>query len=210
MRADARGCGEGRSRISRGQKRGYEQLVIRLDTRPNRRLSVGPGAKRCQPVKESKKKRHRRMTLRMSGTKLKTRWGGGHHTGSIRRRDQSGLQVCKWAPAAGDNHLDVHGYIIGIYRILNGLLFISGLRGLMGRANRSSSFASSASVPFPVVPGAMPPPTSASREATPPPPESETAEPPTLVAGGETEVTRGCVRGTCALFAAGRRLVTSP
>jgi hypothetical protein len=53
--------------------------------------------------------------------------------------------------------------------MLNGLFFISGLRGLIGRANKPSSFSSSRSsvlVAFPA--GAVPLPTIASREAIPP------------------------------------------
>lgn len=100
--------------------------------------------------------------------------------------------------------------IIGIYRILNGLLFISGLRGLIGRANRSSSVVSSPPSVFAAAAAgarAVPLSTMASREAAPAPPDAgcraraandETAK---SDAAGDSEVIRGRVRGW-ALFAA--------
>jgi hypothetical protein len=101
----------------------------------------------------------------------------------------------RWQPPVS---MGIH--IIDIYRILNGLLFISGLRGLMGSANRSSSFASSPPPVLAAAAEAAPLPTIASREATPPPLEPGKSETP--VAGGERDVIKGCVRGSCWLFAA--------
>lgn len=54
-----------------------------------------------------------------------------------------------------------------IYRRLKGLRFISGLRGLIGRANRSSSFASSAPEAAGATPDPPPPVTIAFRDARP-------------------------------------------
>lgn len=75
---------------------------------------------------------------------------------------------------------------------------MSGLRGLIGRANKSSSFASSPSQTLEGGgAGAAPLSTTAFSEATPPWPRLGVAE--TLVAGGESDVIEGGARG--ALFA---------
>lgn len=101
-----------------------------------------------------------------------------------------------------DGFLDLAPYRSGnSYNRLNGLRFISGLLGLIGSANKSSSVASSPPLPFAA---GIPLPTMASNEATPPLPESfpamrfpklgsaETATPEAL---GGRFVTRCCVRG---------------
>jgi len=97
------------------------------------------------------------------------------------------------------------------YNILNGLLFISGLRGLIGRAKRSSSTSSAAGVGRGAVLPIM-----ASREPIPPPllltvslevcrpcgnmdPKDDTA---TSDAPGESEVKCPCCGRGAALFAA--------
>ena len=90
------------------------------------------------------------------------------------------------------------------YKRLKGLRFISGLLGLMGSANKSSSVASSPPPPFAFAAG-MPLPTMASNEARPPLPESfptiRFPRPGSAEAFGGRFVARGCVRGW-ALFEA--------